>query len=65
MFLAFLFIFIGVVFFLKNAGLVQLNWGVIWPLFVIGIGVYMVIGIHRLSEKWKRFWQKMIGRINK
>ena len=38
---AFLLIFVGVIFFLKNIGAVSWDWAQIWPLFIIGLGLYL------------------------
>jgi len=56
---AFLLIFVGVVFFLKNIGAVSWEWSQIWPLFVIGIGLYLAVAVHRASEWGNRMWKKI------
>jgi len=40
-------IFLGVLFLLKNTGVIQMDmsfWGIFWPLFLIFIGLKMVLG---------------------
>lgn len=59
MILAFIFIIIGAAFFLKNAGLIAISWSVVWPLIVIGIGIYIVVVSRRVAGWWNRIWEKI------
>lgn len=63
MILAFIFIIIGAVFFLKNAGLVTVSWSVIWPLIVIGIGIYIAIVSRHIAGWWSRTWEKISKKL--
>ena len=59
MLIAFILITVGVIFFLKNVGLITISWGLIWPLILIGIGVYIAVVIQNISQVWKEFWNKI------
>lgn len=51
----------GVLFFLQNSGVIHLEWGTVWPLLLVGIGVFLVaasLRIHRTLEVMKR---KILG----
>lgn len=62
MFIAFIFIVVGIVFLLKNIGVTDFSWDVIWPLLLVGFGTYIAISVHRVSEKWDRLWEKIFGK---
>ena len=60
-------ILIGVVFFMKNLGLLELPstfWSFLWPLAIIMIGVHVVIGAQR-ARQYKHWlfksWRKVSG----
>lgn len=38
---------LGGLFLLRNAGLVRLDWGVIWPLLLVGVGAIVILGAVR------------------
>ena len=59
MIFAFILIFIGAVFFLKNTGLITVSWDVIWPLAVIGFGIYIAVISRRVAKWWNRIWEKI------
>ena len=63
MIIAFILITIGVIFFLKNVGLITISWSLIWPLVLIGIGVYMAVVIQNISEGWKKLWHKIVKKM--
>jgi hypothetical protein len=64
MLFAFILIVIGIIFFLKNIGLITINWSVIWPLLVVSFGVYIAIRIHRLSRWKNRIFGKTVKKID-
>lgn len=65
MFISSILIFIGVAFFLKNSGLVpNLDWGVIWPLIIIWLGIYLAVWTHKISEGWSRGIARFFRKIN-
>lgn len=49
MIIAYILIIIGVLFFLKNAGIVAWSWSVIWPLLLVGLGIYVVFVSRRIA----------------
>ena len=60
MFFSFLLIIIGAVFLLKNLGLINVDvWGIIWPLILIGLGVYLALKTYRFKLFWDRIWRKL------
>ncbi len=60
MFIASVFIILGLVFLLKNLGLITAaTWSVVWPLVLILIGVYILWKQYEWV-KWKeRIWTKL------
>lgn len=63
MILAYILIIVGILFFLKNTGIVMLSWSVIWPLLLIGLGVYIGLTSRRLSEWWRKIWEKISKKL--
>jgi len=60
MFIASLLIVVGVVFLLKNLGLITGDiWGIIWPLILILFGVYVLLKNYRYRMFWERVWRKL------
>lgn len=60
MFISLLFIVIGIVFLLKNLGVITGDvWGIIWPLILIVFGVYLTLKAHRCRLFWDRIWKKL------
>lgn len=59
MILAYIFIIIGVLFFLKNAGIVAWSWGVVWPLLFIGLGVYIAWAWKKVITWFHQAWDKI------
>lgn len=59
MFISLLLIIIGVVFLLKNLGLITgSTWEIIWPLILIAFGLWLLFKHHRRKVFWNRFWKK-------
>ena len=63
MILAFILIIIGAVFFLKNAGFVVVSWSIIWPLIIIGIGIYIGVVSSRIASWWTHIWEKISKKL--
>ncbi len=60
MFISFLLIIIGVVFLLKNLGIISGNvWGIIWPLVLIAFGLYLILKTHRFRMFRDKIWKKL------
>ena len=60
MILGILLLVVGGVFFLKNLGLITLGaWQVIWPIFLIAIGAYILYKRHRIMVWKERIWRKL------
>ncbi len=60
MFIAFFFILLGVVFLLRNLGILSGDvWGILWPLILISIGLAMLLKIHYWKTFWGRVWKKL------
>ncbi|MBI2483535.1 hypothetical protein HYV74_05165 [Candidatus Uhrbacteria bacterium] len=63
MFIAILFIGIGIIFLLRNLGLISMQWELIWPILLIGAGIYIAIISRRMEKWWDRVWNRIIGRF--
>lgn len=63
MMLAYVLIIIGVLFFLKNAGIVAWSWSVIWPLLLIGLGVYVAWVWHKVAGWLRQAWEKVSKKL--
>lgn len=63
MILAYIFIIIGVLFFLKNAGIVAWSWSVVWPLLLIGLGVYVAWGWRKVVIWLRQVWGKISKKL--
>ncbi|MES2953735.1 MAG: DUF5668 domain-containing protein [Patescibacteria group bacterium] len=61
MFVAYIFIFIGVIFLLNNTGLVLMRWDIIWPVILIAIGLYLIERINRIHLSISHFLAKLRG----
>ena len=60
MFFAYFLIIIGIVFLLKNLGLLPVGaWGIIWPFLLIAWGLSMIFGRHRYWRGW--WWPRQGG----
>lgn len=59
MILAYILIVVGALFFLKNAGIFVWSWSVVWPLLLIGLGIYIAWTSHRVSWWWHKIWDKI------
>ncbi len=64
MILAYIFIIIGVLFFLKNAGIVTWSWSVVWPFLLIGLGVYVAWAWKKAGSWLKQAWDKVSKKLN-
>jgi hypothetical protein len=42
---------IGVLFLLRNAGLIRIDWSIVWPVIIIAIGAVIVIGAFRRTGR--------------
>jgi len=63
MILAYIFIIFGILFFLKNAGVVVWNWGVVWPLLLIGLGVYIAWAWNKITALFQQAWNKISKKL--
>ncbi len=63
MIIAYISIIIGVLFFLKNAGIVAWSWSVIWPLLLIGLGVYIAWVWKKVASWLKQAWDKVLKKL--
>ncbi len=63
MIIAFTLVTIGVIFFLKNVGLITISWSLVWPLILIGLGVYIAVVSHNLSQGWSKLWNKIVKKM--
>lgn len=60
MFISFLLILVGLVFLLKNLGLISASaWGITWPCVLIAAGVYLVVRTSCYKKRYHRFWDRM------
>jgi len=60
MLIALSFILLGVIFLLKNLGVITAGvWGLIWPMFLILIGIWIIWKKYEW-ERWKeKIWRKL------
>ncbi len=63
MIIAYILIIIGVLFFLKNMGVVVLSWSVIWPLLLIGFGAYIAWAWKKAGSWLKQAWEKISKKL--
>jgi hypothetical protein len=60
MFIASLFVIIGVVFLLRNLGVISGDvWGVIWPIALVAFGLYLFLKHYYWKMFWDRVWRKL------
>jgi len=60
MFISYALIILGVVFLLKNLGIISSSvWGIIWLLILILIGLYPLIKARRYRLFWEKIWKKL------
>jgi len=58
MFFGTLLITIGVLFLLKNLGIITTElWDVFWPIVLIVLGIKLIIG----PRKWRAYWKQFSG----
>lgn len=63
MFFALILIIIGAVFLLNNLGVIAIgSWSLIWPLLLIGFGLYLAVGVQRFRNFRRRLWEKCCKR---
>lgn len=59
--IAFILIGLGVIFLLQNTGVISAQiWGIIWPLFLITLGLYIAFISHMIHRFIGRIW-KFLG----
>lgn len=63
MIIAYILIIVGVLFFLKNAGIVAWSWSVVWPLFLVGLGIYTMWVWRKVSAWLKQVWEKISKKL--
>jgi len=63
MILAYILIITGVLFFLKNAGVVVWSWSLVWPLLLIGLGIYVAFVSRRIAGWWNKIWEKVSKKL--
>ena len=55
-----LLIIIGLVYLLKNLGFISGGvWGIIWPLILVALGLYLILKRRRSRMFWERVWRKL------
>lgn len=60
---AFVLIIIGAIFLLKNLGLIVISWSVVWPLIIIGIGIYIAVVSRRVTGWCHKTWEKILRKL--
>lgn len=56
-------ILLGIVFFLKNIGVIGAQvWSVFWPLALVIIGAYLIFKVYRIN-KTKEYIKRSLGRF--
>ena len=63
MIIAYILIIIGVLFFLKNAGIVAWSWSVVRPFLLIGLGVYIAWAWKKVVSWLKQAWGKVSKKL--
>ena len=53
----------GILFFLENAGILDLHWNLVWPILLIGIGLYIVHALHRLQNSFESLVGGVVRKI--
>lgn len=62
MFLPSIFILLGIIFLLKNLGIITAStWSVVWPLILILIGIYIFWKRYEWGKWRERIWRKLEG----
>jgi len=61
--LAFILIIAGLLFFLKNAGLIPWSWHTIWPLGLIALGLYVAWVSRKVSAWLRQTWGKVSKKL--
>ena len=60
MFIASIFVIIGVVFLLRNLGIISGDiWGVIWPMVLVVFGLYIFLKHYYWKLFWGKVWKKL------
>jgi len=63
MILAYIFIIIGALFFLKNTGIVVWSWSLVWPLLLIGLGIYVAFVSRKVGSWMRQLWNKISKKL--
>lgn len=63
MIIAYILIIVGILFFLKNTEIVVWNWSIIWPLLLIGFGVYIAWTWKKAGSWFKQAWGKVSKKL--
>lgn len=63
MIFAYILIIIGVLFFLKNAGIFVWNWSIVWPLLLICLGVHVAWVWRKVSVWLGQAWEKIAKKL--
>lgn len=63
MIIAYILIIVGVLFFLKNTGIVVWRWSVVWPLLLIAFGVYIALAWRRAGSWCTQAWNKISKKL--
>lgn len=63
MLLAYILIIVGALFFLKNAGIVSWSWSVVWPLLLVGLGIYVAFVSRRIAGWWNKIREKVSKKL--
>ncbi len=63
MIIAYILIIIGALFFLKNTGILVWSWSVVWPLVLIGFGVYIAWAWKKVVSWLKQAWEKVSKKL--
>ncbi len=64
MFIGYALIGSGILFFLENAQIIDLNWHLVWPLILIALGAYIIYAIHRLHTGFDHVVKKIFKKLS-
>ena len=54
----------GILFFLENAQIIDLNWHLVWPLLLVAIGLYIIHARHRLHSGFDHVVRKILRKFS-
>jgi uncharacterized membrane protein len=60
---ALLLVLIGLLFLLRNLGLVVISWSIIWPIILIGVGLYIAVVSRKVSGWCRSSWKKVLRKL--